>query len=122
MMTLVFTASGVPGERAFAAVLTFRGLLLWLPAIAGFFYLRKLKSFHLEKPGRLVLWGERSLALLTGLVGLFKLSPALLALLLQRLLWLFERVQAVLQPAEHLAVALLGAILLGLTASYIRQR
>jgi uncharacterized protein (TIRG00374 family) len=122
MMILVFTASGAPGEKAFAAILAFRGLLLWLPAVAGFFYLRKLKPFNQEKPGRLELWGERSLALLTGLVGLFKLSPALMALLLQRLLWLFERVLAVLQSIEHVAVALLGALLLALTAVYIRQK
>jgi glycosyltransferase 2 family protein len=46
IMTLVFTKLGVPAEEAAAVVLTFRAAMFWLPLVAGFLALRRVRTFR----------------------------------------------------------------------------
>jgi uncharacterized protein (TIRG00374 family) len=46
VMVLVFTSLGVPGTQAAVIVLAFRGLAFWLPLVAGFLLLRRIRSFR----------------------------------------------------------------------------
>ncbi|MCZ7572220.1 MAG: flippase-like domain-containing protein [Ardenticatenaceae bacterium] len=48
IMTLVFTAAGIPKTKAVVISLAFRGLNFWLPLLIGFFFLRKVRSFGAE--------------------------------------------------------------------------
>ncbi len=45
MMMLVFTSLGIPGPRAAAITLVFRGVNYWLPLLLGFFFLRSVRAF-----------------------------------------------------------------------------
>jgi len=49
-MTLVFTSLGMSGERAAVIALSFRGLTFWLPFLAGFLLLRRVRAFTGEPP------------------------------------------------------------------------
>jgi hypothetical protein len=48
VMTLVYTSLGVRAEAATLVVLSFRGLTFWLPMLAGFLLLRRLRSLRPE--------------------------------------------------------------------------
>ncbi len=49
-MTLVFTSLGMPGERAAVIAIAFRGLTFWLPLLAGFILLRRVRAFAGSPP------------------------------------------------------------------------
>jgi hypothetical protein len=50
VMTLVYTSLGVRAEPAALIVLSFRGLTFWLPMLAGFVLLRRLRSLRAVTP------------------------------------------------------------------------
>jgi uncharacterized membrane protein YbhN (UPF0104 family) len=45
-MALVYTSFGIHRVDAALVVLAFRGLNFWLPMLAGFFQIRKVKIFR----------------------------------------------------------------------------
>ena len=49
MIMLVFTSLGVPGPRAAAITLVFRGVNYWLPLVLGFFFLRYVRAFDIDQ-------------------------------------------------------------------------
>ena len=71
IMPLTFIALGVPGAVATIVVLAFRGLTFWLPLLAGFILMQRLKSLGAEEERALTeQWSVRIVALLTALMGL----------------------------------------------------
>lgn len=46
VMVLVYTSLGVPPAKATVVSLAFRGLTYWLPLVAGFFMLRRMRLFQ----------------------------------------------------------------------------
>jgi uncharacterized protein (TIRG00374 family) len=57
-MTLVFTSLGLTGERAAVIAISFRGLTFWLPLVAGFLLLRRVRAFTGEPPPPILPLGE----------------------------------------------------------------
>jgi glycosyltransferase 2 family protein len=49
MMLLVFTSLGIPGPRAAAITLVFRGVNYWLPLVLGFIFLRYIRAFDIDQ-------------------------------------------------------------------------
>ncbi len=46
VMSLIFTTEGISGSAAITISLAYRGLNFWLPLIAGFFFLHRIRSFR----------------------------------------------------------------------------
>ncbi len=49
VLTALYASLGLPGPKAAAVTLTFRGLSIWLPMVIGFFLLRWVRSFKAQK-------------------------------------------------------------------------
>jgi phosphatidylglycerol lysyltransferase len=128
MMTLVFTSLGVPAERAAIVSLSFRGLTFWLPLLIGFFVFQRLKTFNNEKPASVKKyinkekWSIRTIAVLTGIMGVINLLSAVVPSLASRLVLLEQYSPLIIRKGGHLASALSGFALLILASSLWRRK
>lgn len=122
VMALVYTSLGVPAERATLIALSFRGLTFWLPMIIGFLVIRRLRAFGSVVGPRPEKGGVRTVAALTGLMGVVNVLSGVTPSLTGRLATLTQYVPLFVRHGSHLASTLLGFALLLLAAGLWRRK
>ena len=122
VMALVYSSLGVPVAVATAVTLAFRGLTFWLPLAVGVFLLRRTRTFSLNLPSLVNLWGVRAVALLTALMGLVNVLSAVTPSLAARVQLLEGYSPLDVRRGSHLTAALAGFALLLLAASLWRHK
>ncbi len=121
-MTLVFASLGVPVEKATLIALGFRGLTFWLPMAAGFFVLRRLRSFTGDVETQTTLWGVRAAAILTGVTGLVNLISGIIPSLHDRMVVLESVLPLAVRHGARLAAVTAGLALLFLAIGLWRRK
>jgi len=113
-MTIVLISFGVPAVTATTVSLVFRGLTFWLPFVAGFVALRKVKTFEPAARGASSSVVPHAAALLTALAGVVNILSAVTPSIRTRVAFL-ERVLPLQVQYGHLAaiVAGVGLLMLG---------
>lgn len=119
----VFASFGVPTAAATIVVLAYRGLSFWLPLLAGFFLLQRLKSLGAQEQALTELWSVRIVALLTGLAGVVNVLSALTPGFIQDLQLIAPYAPLQARVGGQLGAALSGfALLLLANALWRRKR
>jgi len=122
IMALVYTSLGVPAATATVISLAFRGLALWLPVAVGFVMLRRVKSFQAKRRWQWESWSVRTVALLTGLMGVVNVCSSLTPALAHRLALLDRFSPLEVRHRSHLTATLAGFALLLLSRSLCRRK
>lgn len=122
ILPYIFTTFGVPIAVATIVVLAYRGLSFWLPLLAGFFLLQRLKSLGAEEQALTELWSVRVVALLTGLAGAINLLSALTPDVIQELQAFAPYAPLPARVGGQLGVILSGFVLLLLASALWRRK
>ncbi len=128
-MALVYTSLGVPAAQATVVSLAFRGLTFWLPMALGFVLLRTLPAFRSAVPAVNIRsgrhgnrWGVRTVALLTGAMGIINVLSAVTPSLLPRLQVLEAAMPFAVRHGGRLAASLAGFALILLARGLWRRK
>jgi phosphatidylglycerol lysyltransferase len=122
VMTLVLVSLGIPGDRAAAIAISYRGLTFWLPLLLGFLALRRLPLTASPSRASGDIWSVRAAALLTAGMGLVNVMAALTPGLAVRLRLTTRLPGLIVHHGGHLTAALTGFALMVLAASLWRRK
>lgn len=122
VMALVYTWLGVPASAATVVALSFRGLTFWIPLVAGFFALRRIRSFSYKRAYTSDEGSVRLVALLTGLMGILNLLSSVRPTLPSRLMAIRNFLPLEVRHGTHLATALAGFALILLASNLWRRK
>ncbi len=122
VMPLVFISLGVPHSVAILVTLAYRGLSFWLPLLAGFILLHRVKSFGLEERSQARLWDIRLVAGLTALMGIVNILSAVRPSVANRMALLEKYLPLFVTRGGHLTAGLAGFALLVLAVGLWRRK
>lgn len=122
VMPLTFTALGVPGAAATVIVLAYRGLAFWLPLLAGFFLLQRLRSLGAEGRALRDVWNVRIVVLFTALMGTVNIVSAVYPELARDLRRVTQYAPLQLRRGGQLGALLTGLALLLLANALWRRK
>lgn len=121
-MALVYTSLGVPGQKAAAIALAFRGLTFWLPMFLGFLVLRRVGGFSRQRTILAESWSVRIAAILTAIMGAVNVLSAVTPSLTSRLALLRAILPLEVRRGSRLAAALAGFALILLASNLWRRK
>jgi phosphatidylglycerol lysyltransferase len=122
VMALVIASLGVPADRALVIALAFRGLTFWLPMIAGFVLLQRVRLFSAATRAKSEVWSVRLVAMLTGAMGVVNVLSALTPTMQSRLLRLSAISPLGVRHGGRLATTLAGFALIVLASNLWRRK
>ena len=122
LMLVIYVALGVPVATATLISLTFRGLSFWLPTLAGFILLRRLRMFSAPERSLAETEQPHLVAIITALMGVINLLSGAMPALMNRV-----KILAAYSPLEvrrggHLTAVLAGFALLVLAQGLWRRK
>jgi phosphatidylglycerol lysyltransferase len=121
-MALVVASLGVPADRALVISLAFRGLTFWLPFIAGFVLLQRVRLFSPATRARSEVWSVHLVALLTGAMGVINVLSAVTPTMQSRLLRLSSISPLGVRHGGRLTATLAGFALIMLASNLWRRK
>lgn len=122
IMPLTLTALGVASAAATVIVFAYRGLAFWLPLLAGFFLLQRLRSLGAEERALRDVWNVRIVALFTALMGLVNIVSVIYPELALNLRRVTQYAPLQLRRGGQLGALLTGLALLLLANALWRRK
>lgn len=122
VMALVITSLGVPADRSLVIALAFRVLTFWLPFLAGFVLLQRVRLFNVVTRAQSEVWSVRLVAMLTGAMGVVNVLSALTPTMQSRLLRLSSISPLGVRHGGRLATTLAGFALVVLASNLWRRK
>ncbi len=122
VVPLTLIRLGVSSAVATIVVLAFRGLAFWLPMLAGFFMLQRLRSLGSKERALRERWNVRIVAILTALMGLVNIVSVTYPELAQDLRRVTQFAPLQLRRGGQLGALLTGLVLLVLANALWRRK
>jgi phosphatidylglycerol lysyltransferase len=122
IMPVTLTALGASSAVATIVVFAYRGLAFWLPMLAGFFLLQRLRSLGAEERSVTELWNVRIVALFAALMGFVNIVSAVYPQLTQDLGEMARYAPLQLRRGGQLGALLTGLALLVLAGALWRRK
>jgi phosphatidylglycerol lysyltransferase len=122
VMALVIASLGVPPDRALVIALAFRGLTFWLPFLAGFILLQRVRLFSIATRAQSEVWSLRLVAILTGAMGVINVLSAVTPTMQSRLLRLSNISPLGVRHGGRLTATLAGFALIMLAGNLWRRK
>ena len=122
VVPLTLIRLGISSAVATIVVLAFRGLAVWIPMLAGFFMLQRLRSLGGKERALRELWNVRIVAILTALMGLVNIVSVTYPELAQDLRPVTQFAPLQLRRGGQLGALLTGLVLLVLANALWRRK
>lgn len=122
IMPVIYSSLGLPLAKATVISLTFRGLTFWLPMIAGFFLLRRLKLFTASERSLTEREQPHFVAIATAIMGIINVLSGVMPGLAERVQMIASFSPLEVRHGGHMTAVLAGFALLLLARGLWRRK